>query len=332
MPHFSVGHLNPDGSKEATGGFDLMILKTLASSFNFSFKVFEPADGSFGNPKSDGTSSGMIGMVARREASLAFGGITLTDVRDTVVDFTYPYHYAYMGIFSRAPKEKSRALAVLSPFTLEVWIGIILATLAIGPALFAVTWARTRMENCKSISSLPQYTFEMFRNLVNQGNLLEPKYLSQKILLLTWFLFCLVNAALYSGILTAVLAIPTFEKPIDSLEDLPKAVKDGFTLCVNRDTTNEYIFRDADKGIYKATWALFNHKDRSESFVSGLEEGVSRILQGKYVYMGTVDKIQYLAATFGVRKFYYGKQLFFFQNLGIAVPTGAPFKEHFNRV
>ncbi|XP_066982683.1 uncharacterized protein [Macrobrachium rosenbergii] len=48
--------------------------------------------------------------------------------------------------------------------------------------------------------------------------------------------------------------------------------------------------------------------------------------------MGTVDKIQYLAATFGVRKFYYGKQLFFFQNLGIAIPTGAPFKEHFNRV
>ncbi|XP_068201021.1 uncharacterized protein [Palaemon carinicauda] len=48
--------------------------------------------------------------------------------------------------------------------------------------------------------------------------------------------------------------------------------------------------------------------------------------------MGTVDKIKYLAATFGIRKFYYGRQLFFFQNLGIAIPTGAPFKGHFNRV
>ncbi|XP_068200712.1 glutamate receptor ionotropic, delta-2-like [Palaemon carinicauda] len=290
MPHFAVGQLNPDGSREATGGFDLMILKTLASSFNFSFKVFEPEDGSFGNPRSDGTVSGMIGMVARREASMAFGGITLTDVRDTVVDFSDPYHFAYMGIFSRAPKEKSRALAVLSPFTFEVWICLIFATLIIGPVLFAISWITLRDEESWSFQSLQKYSFQMFRNLVNQGNEIKPKYWSQKILLMSWFLFCLINAALYSGTLTAVLAIPAFEKPIDSLGDLPKAVKDGFTLCVNRDTTNEYIFRDAESGIYKSTWALFNHKDRSESFVSGLSEGVSRFIYGPLLHCSKDEK------------------------------------------
>lgn len=64
-------------------------------------------------------------------------------------------------------------------------------------------------------------------------------------------------AALYSGTLTAVLAVPAFEKPIDGLTDLSKAIYQGFTLGVMLDSSLEYIFKVGD------TFTCFN------IFVSG---------------------------------------------------------------
>ncbi|XP_066990697.1 uncharacterized protein [Macrobrachium rosenbergii] len=251
MPHFGISPPNPDGSVNATGGFELMILQTLGSIFNFTFRVIVPADGSFGNPLPNGKVTGMIGLVARREASLAFGGVTLTDERGKVIDFSIPFYQGYLTIFSTPPKEKNRALAVLSPFTYEVWIGIILSTAVIGPILFGVSKAATRMKASESSPSEQNYAFNMFRNIVNQGNSLTLGLWSERIILLCWFLFCLVCSALYSGTLTAVLVVPAYEKPINSLQDLPQAVKRGMTLLVNGATTHEFIFKEAKKGSSK---------------------------------------------------------------------------------
>ncbi|XP_064120868.1 uncharacterized protein LOC135225510 isoform X2 [Macrobrachium nipponense] len=243
MPHFGISPPNPDGSVNATGGFELMILQTLGTIFNFTFRVILPADGSFGNPLPDGTVTGMIGLVARREASLAFGGVTLTDARDKVIDFSIPFYQGYLCIFSTPPKEKNKALAVLSPFTYEVWICIIISTAAIGPVLFGVSKAAAKMKTSESSPLEQSYAFNMFRNIVNQGNSLDLGLWSERIILLCWFLFCLVCSALYSGTLTAVLAVPAYEKPINSLQDLPQAVKRGMTLLVNGATTHEFIFK-----------------------------------------------------------------------------------------
>ncbi|XP_068229109.1 glutamate receptor-like isoform X2 [Palaemon carinicauda] len=332
MPHFGISQPNPDGTVNATGGFELMLLETLGSVFNFTFRVILPEDGSFGNPRPDGTVTGMIGLVARREASLAFGGVTLTDSRDRVIDFSYPFFQAYLSIFSTPPEQKSRALAVLSPFTYEVWISVIISIVAIGPILYGISKAARKIRRDNLDLSAQRYSFNMFRNIVNQGNALSLSFWSERIILFSWFIFCLVCVALYSGTLTAVFAVPSYEKPINSLEDLPKAVKRGLTLCVNGATTHEFIFKEAVKGIFKDTWALFNHKDRSESFLSGMEVGVSRVLTGKYLYISTENKVRFVAAPFGLNKFHVGTQKFFFHNLGMAISSGVPYRSHFDRM
>ncbi|XP_064101818.1 glutamate receptor ionotropic, delta-2-like [Macrobrachium nipponense] len=179
--------------------------------------------------------------------------------------------------------------------------------------------------------SLQVYAFNMFRNIVSQGNMMIVSKWSQRFLFYSWYLFCLVVSALYSGMLTAVLAIPAYETPINFLEDLPRAVKDGYTLSVMADSTNEYLFKEATEGIYKQIWPLFNHKDRPESFVSSPVIGMKRILERKYVYMGPYLVSRVIAMQMGDRKFYFGRQKFFPQDVGIAVPQGAPYKKIFDQ-
>ncbi|KAK7063204.1 hypothetical protein SK128_012461 [Halocaridina rubra] len=55
---------------------------------------------------------------------------------------------------------------------------------------------------------------------------------------------CPRQSPLYSSNLTAVLAIPVYEKPIDSLEDLPRAVEDGYYLATGKGTSMEALFRE----------------------------------------------------------------------------------------
>lgn len=43
--------------------------------------------------------------------------------------------------------------------------------------------------------------------------------------------------------LIATLVTPSFEKPIDSLTDLPRAAKNGFTIGVIADSSSEYMFK-----------------------------------------------------------------------------------------
>ncbi|XP_064101788.1 glutamate receptor ionotropic, delta-2-like [Macrobrachium nipponense] len=172
----------------------------------------------------------------------------------------------------------------------------------------------------------------MFRNLVSQGNLLLTKDWPQRLLFFSWYLFCLVVSALYSGTLTAVLAIPAYEKPIDFLEDLPRAVKEGYTLGVMEDSSNELLFREADSGIYKQTWDLFNHKDRSQSFVNSPATGIERVLSRKFVYIGPTTYTQSLAAKLGSHKFHFGRSSFYQQNIVIICVPGVPYREVFNEL
>ncbi|KAK8387062.1 hypothetical protein O3P69_018015 [Scylla paramamosain] len=87
--------------------------------FGITYEVVLEEGGQWGGPQADGTVTGMIGMVARGEAHLAINEITITAARETVVDFTRPYFMESSACTSPAPKERSRAFAVLSPFTLQ---------------------------------------------------------------------------------------------------------------------------------------------------------------------------------------------------------------------
>ncbi|XP_066954072.1 probable glutamate receptor isoform X2 [Macrobrachium rosenbergii] len=329
----SLGAAFLDGNLRLLSGIDLELLKSLARTLNFTYRVTRPADGLWGNPLPNGTVSGMIGMVARREADLAVCFISVTRERSTVVDFTYSYYRSVIAVFSRAPRQKDRAMAILTPFTPQVWLCITLSVLIVGASISInskVSGFLLKEED--SGWNLQWNTFNLFRSLVSQGSDIPAKHWWTRIVLLSWFVSCLTLSASYSGMLTAALAQPDFDDPVDSLKDLPKAVEEGFTLGVKEGTNIEYLFKEATEGIYKRTWELFDHRDRTRSFVDDNVTGMKRVLESNFLLIGMKVVCELLAMKMGRSKFHIGRDDFFPHSIAIPLPIGAPYRETFDIV
>ncbi|KAK7085911.1 hypothetical protein SK128_018156 [Halocaridina rubra] len=332
-PFFGMKWDSTSGQYVPDSGIDISIMDALSSKLNFTYRVKKPSDGKWGGPLPDGNVTGMIGEVYRRNAHLAICEITITGLRESVIDFTYPYYLESLTLISRAPAERNRAFAVFSPFTFEVWICIVGAVLAVGPLLSAETWFMKKTYLKKEMLekySLNRFSFNTFRNLVVQTNLLSVQYWPHRFVFIFWYLFCFYISVLYSGILTAVLVTPAFDKPVDHLTDLPKAVKEGFTLGIIGDTSFEELFKAAKEGIYQETWELFNHKDRSKSFLKHPDEGFDKILEEKFIFVNPQLNSKIRATRRGLGKFHFAKQSFYPQGYGIATFSGAPFKRKLN--
>ncbi|XP_069164789.1 probable glutamate receptor [Procambarus clarkii] len=330
-PFFGLKPL-PGGGVQPDSGIDIQIMNTLGQFLNFTYRVVSPADGQWGGPLPDGSVSGLIGQVARRESHLAICELTITANRETVVDFTTPYYLETVTLVSRAPAEKSRAFAVFSTFTTEVWVCILASTVAVGPLVSVVGRVVALYTERPPHRQLPEYSFHVFRSLVSQGNLLRPSNWPHRLLFFCWYLFCFYIYALYSGTLTAVLASPTYEKPIDGLVDLPKAAAEGYTIGTTSDSSLEFIFKEATEGIYKQVWQLFNHKDRSKSFFRSPEQGFAKILVEKIVVVNAQLNSEVRAAQHGRESYHMARNTFYPQAYGIACNKGSPFLPKFNQM
>ncbi|KAK4328126.1 hypothetical protein Pmani_001447 [Petrolisthes manimaculis] len=250
-------------------GIDFNIVQALATTLNFTYRVQEPSDRRWGGPEADGTVSGMIGEVASHRAHFAINEITITRRRETVVDFTQPYYLESTTLVSRAPAELPRAMAVFKPFHLEVWGLLLLVTFLTGPVVFILSrghnfcvnqydWSESAgMEetevdiegNCDGLVNVGVICFNMFRSVVIQGNRLTARSWSIRMVLFSWYAFCVILYALYAGTLTAYMTKPSYERPIDSLEDLLKAHKDGYVPAVQEGTSMQQVLKVGVTGV-----------------------------------------------------------------------------------
>ncbi|XP_063852040.1 glutamate receptor ionotropic, delta-1-like [Scylla paramamosain] len=239
-PFFRINTLR-NGTVIPISGVDLQVINTLSQSLNFTYHLIRPPDGKWGGPHPDGSVTGLVGQVHRHEAHATLCELSITSSRETVVDFTVPYYMESTTLVSGAPKEKSRTFAVFSPFTMEVWLCIVAAVAAVGPFLYLVT---RLLVHVLDHSDQPRYTpqelsFNMYRNLMVQNNLIATSSWVLKLIFFGWYLFSFYIYAMYSGTLTAVLAIPAFDKPIDSLQQLAGAHRRGYTIGTTRDSSFE---------------------------------------------------------------------------------------------
>ncbi|XP_076055286.1 glutamate receptor ionotropic, delta-2-like [Oratosquilla oratoria] len=276
-------------------------------------------------------------MVARREVDLAINTITITVQREGVVDFTNPYIVAATCVVSRAPVEKNRALAILRPFSLEVWLCLLGTVCSAGLVVLIVTLATHSVvpdstNNPKlELGQVLWYSFNLFRSLVIQGNLLSPRRAAPRIVTLAWYFFCLNMYIVYSGILISFLMLPFFEKPIDSLSDLYAAIQErDILLTFYKDSSFEYMFTyaHADSGIY----AQLGETVTENSYVNDQDATLLRILEGENIaYVSDFFIVTMTTNMMGRTKFHVGRQTFSPQPFAIALANGCPYVANFNK-
>lgn len=75
-------------------------------------------------------------MVARGEADLSIGDVTITEERREAVNFSYPLHVTYATFMTDKPEPQPNSFAVFNVFSFEVWIGIGLCLILISLSLY----------------------------------------------------------------------------------------------------------------------------------------------------------------------------------------------------
>ncbi|XP_068204641.1 glutamate receptor ionotropic, delta-1-like [Palaemon carinicauda] len=332
LPVMRKMQIDPDGNVIPAIGMDIGILETLSPILNFTYRFVEDPDG-WGGPLPNGTAIGLIGMVVRKEATFALSGMSIIGQREDIVDMSCPYYEDSLNLVSRAPQKLNPALAAFTPFSFQVWILMIAVTLCMGPILKIVSMGTAfHLHKEETNHKLQVYSFNVFRSIVTQGNMIKTKFWPLRLIFICWYLVCIVVSALYSGTLTAFLAIPSYEKPIDNLNDLPRAVEEGFIVGTVKDTVIEYILRGANEGLYKQTWDLLHHEDLKQSLLPNPTLGFNKILEEKFVFIAPAAVSVVAATTRGREQFHLGRGRFYPLRYGIAFHTGSPLKDRFSHL
>uniref|UniRef100_A0A672K338 Glutamate receptor ionotropic, kainate 5-like n=1 Tax=Sinocyclocheilus grahami TaxID=75366 RepID=A0A672K338_SINGR len=82
-------------------GFCVDMLRELADSLKFTFRIKLVDDGLYGAPEPNGSWTGMVGELINRKADLAVAAFTITSEREKVIDFSKPFMTLGISILYR---------------------------------------------------------------------------------------------------------------------------------------------------------------------------------------------------------------------------------------
>ncbi|KAK3876210.1 hypothetical protein Pcinc_018979 [Petrolisthes cinctipes] len=214
---------------------------------------------------SDGSWTGMIGMVHRGYAELALGPFTVTERREAACDMSVPVAHDYKGLFMVRPGIQSDMGAFLNPFAPLVWLMILVSMGAVSVAMMSLMWMEA---NVFTSTTRPQHIAShsimwAVQTLSQESSDWLPRRTEGRLLVTTWLLASLVFMSSYSGILTAMLTVPRVTIPIDSISDLvsqsrlPWRFEGGSSMYQYfQDATDELrqqVFKDQE-GVFKDCW------------------------------------------------------------------------------
>ncbi|ELK37824.1 Glutamate receptor, ionotropic kainate 2 [Myotis davidii] len=120
-------------------GYCLDLLKELSSMLGFIYDVRLVPDGRYGAQDDQGEWNGMVRELMDHRADLAVAPLTITYVRETVIDFSKPFMTLGIGILDRKPRGASPGVfSFLRPLAPDVWLWALLSCLGVSCVLFVV--------------------------------------------------------------------------------------------------------------------------------------------------------------------------------------------------
>ncbi|KAF7648833.1 hypothetical protein LDENG_00151210 [Lucifuga dentata] len=120
-------------------GYCIDLLSELSKKLGFKYNINLVKDNRYGAIDSSGNWNGMIGEVIRGDADLAVAPLTLTAVRERFVEMTTPFMQTGIGFILRKDLAAAEShVSFLSPFSTEMWVGVLIAFLLTGSCIFLV--------------------------------------------------------------------------------------------------------------------------------------------------------------------------------------------------
>ncbi|XP_061114620.1 probable glutamate receptor [Conger conger] len=306
-------------------GFCIDLLSALSKRLEFKYNLHLVKDGKYGSVQPEtGQWSGMIGEVIRGEADLAVAPLTITALRERVVDMTTPFMQTGISFILRKDmvrKDEGGYFHFLCPFSTEAWVGILAAylvtalSMCIAARLSPCEWAQPQEED-NSFTLLHSLWYAVAAFTL-QGAGPHPKSLSGRVISAIWWLFTAVVLASYFANLSAMLHSNTKHVDLECFEDL--ANQDVIDYGSIGSGSTFYFFKYSDNPAYRR---IYEHMERKKSYVSSMEEGIRRALEGNYAFIGESVSLDLTAARHC--NLTRSQAVVGMRGYGIAGPLGSP--------
>lgn len=309
-------------------GYCIDLISELSKKLGLKYKLHLVKDNRYGTMDASGKWNGMIGEVIRGEADLALAPLTLTAVREQVVEMTTPFMQTGIGFILRKDlASKESTFSLLSPFSTDMWVGVLIAFLLTGLCIFLVgrisptEWAEPDMEE-HSFTLLHSFWY-ITGALTLQGAGPHPKALSGRLVSAIWWLFAVLLLACYFGNLTSLLNSNGKHVSIKGFEDL--ANQDMIDYGTLKAGSTMLFFKNSNNTVYRR---IYQHMERKKSFVSSMEEGVRRAQEGNFAFIGEAVSLDLAVARYC--KLTRSQEVISERAYSIAAPPGSPLVKSLN--
>ncbi|XP_046441553.1 glutamate receptor ionotropic, delta-1-like isoform X2 [Daphnia pulex] len=300
-------------------------LNLLAARLQFSLTITHPPDFLFGGFK-NGQWDGIVGQLLRKEADMGASLNAITYARYTAVDFSVPVIYDVTGILIPFPDETSKIMAAFLPFSIEVWIAFISSTFLVYFTLLIEGKINS------SRKKFGDHAMWVVGIITGQGVGYNENRLGLRLAAATWCLTMVVFIYVYTGVLTALLAVPNYVPIINTLDEL--ATSSTIKPVTIKSTAVDDIMLNAKNGTYKLIGDTFR-KYPNETLVANTLIGVQRAVEGKYGFLE--PRMSLLSLMENDRKEHnscrvtLAKQTFYPRAFAYFLPKKSPFKDAFDR-
>ncbi|XP_045719570.1 glutamate receptor ionotropic, kainate 1 isoform X8 [Mirounga angustirostris] len=268
------------------------------------------------------------------KADLAVAPLTITYVREKVIDFSKPFMTLGISILYRKPNGTNPGVfSFLNPLSPDIWMYVLLACLGVSCVLFVIArftpYEWYNPHPCNPDSDVVENNFTLLNSfwfgvgaLMQQGSELMPKALSTRIVGGIWWFFTLIIISSYTANLAAFLTVERMESPIDSADDLAKQTKIEYGAV--RDGSTMTFFKKSKISTYEKMWAFMSSRQQT-ALVKNSDDGIQRVLTTDYALLMESTSIEYVTQR-NCNLTQIGG-LIDSKGYGVGTPIGSPYRD-----
>ena len=172
---------------------------------------------------------GSVGHVFNGTADIGICGISISYPRALAIHFTAVVITDELGFISQSSAEKPQIWLFMEPFSMLLWLIILISFFAILLTLYLTTKFLDYTHDPGKVPSFASMSMNLYAILLGKSiNTDTREHYQIRIIYLLFILAMIVLSPAYCASFYSLLTIPKYQKPIDTIGDLLQAAQMGF--------------------------------------------------------------------------------------------------------